>query len=72
MSELHERLASGRPALGGWIVVGDPCVTELVCRAGADRVGIDLQHGLAAGTALDSDAAWLTQATRAALAEARR
>ncbi len=53
MSKLRELLASGRPALGGWIVVGDPYATELVCRAGADWVGIDLQHGLAAGTRVE-------------------
>ena len=49
MSKLRDLLATGRPALGGWIVTGDPYSTELVCRAGADWVGIDLQHGLAAG-----------------------
>lgn len=53
MSKLGDLLSSGRPALGGWIVTGDPYGTELVCRAGVDWVGIDLQHGLAAGTRVE-------------------
>jgi 4-hydroxy-2-oxoheptanedioate aldolase len=53
MSRLKELLSSGRPALGAWIVIGDPYATELVCRSGVDWVGIDLQHGLAAGTRVE-------------------
>ena len=38
--------AERRVTLGGWAMLGDPYAAELICRAGYDWLGIDMQHGL--------------------------
>ncbi len=43
---LRAAWAEGRATLGGWMMLGDPYAAELICRAGYDWLGIDMQHGL--------------------------
>jgi 4-hydroxy-2-oxoheptanedioate aldolase len=43
---LRAAWSAGHPALGAWMVLGDPYAAELICRAGYDWLGIDMQHGL--------------------------
>lgn len=47
MSEgLKEIWASGRTALGAWVMLREPLVAEAAALAGFDYVCIDMQHGL--------------------------
>ena len=43
---LRSAWAEGRVTLGGWTLLGEPYAAELICRAGYDWLGIDMQHGL--------------------------
>lgn len=49
---LREAWAAGRATLGAWIVSADGYAIELLCRAGFDWIGIDLQHGAIAADRL--------------------
>ena len=44
-ASLKQQLRSGRPAIGCWIELMSPLVTEVVALAGYDCVVIDLEHG---------------------------
>ena len=44
-ASLKQQLRSGRPAIGCWIELMSPLVTEVVAQAGYDCVVIDLEHG---------------------------
>jgi 4-hydroxy-2-oxoheptanedioate aldolase len=45
---LRAGFAADRAALGGWTMLGEPYVAELIGETGYDWVGIDMQHGLIA------------------------
>jgi len=44
MGKTKEKLRSGRPSLGGWIMIGHPTVAELMAGEGFDWIGVDLEH----------------------------
>ncbi|MGE0785320.1 MAG: HpcH/HpaI aldolase/citrate lyase family protein [Sandaracinaceae bacterium] len=41
---LKSRLASGATCLGGWVTLGCDAIAEVMCDAGFDWIGIDLEH----------------------------
>jgi 2-dehydro-3-deoxyglucarate aldolase len=41
---LKAQLATGETVLGGWITLGSDAIAELMCDAGFDWIGIDLEH----------------------------
>jgi 4-hydroxy-2-oxoheptanedioate aldolase len=43
---LKDRLATGRPAFGGWCTTGAPFSAEIIALHGYDWIGLDAQHGL--------------------------
>lgn len=60
-NRLKQLWAEGRPALNGWLSIGNPFVAEIMAAQGYDSVTIDIQHG-----ALDYSAALpMLQAMRA-------
>lgn len=60
--DLHPRIAKGRFALGTWITLLDPAVSELLAGAGFDLFIVDGEHGPAS----TADLARILIATRAA------
>lgn len=42
---LREKLQRDAPAIGVWITLADPAVTELVCQLGVDWIVVDMEHG---------------------------
>jgi 4-hydroxy-2-oxoheptanedioate aldolase len=46
MNALSQLLASGKPAINGWLNIASGFTAELMALAGFDSVVIDLQHGL--------------------------
>ena len=42
---LREKLGQDAPAIGVWITLADPAVTELVCLLGVDWIVVDMEHG---------------------------
>jgi 4-hydroxy-2-oxoheptanedioate aldolase len=45
-NRLREMLASGTPAVTGWVSIGSPYLAEVMSYCGYDAVTIDLQHGM--------------------------
>lgn len=43
--QLRQIWESGRPALNGWLSIGDPFAAEIMAAQGYDSLTIDLQHG---------------------------
>jgi 2-keto-3-deoxy-L-rhamnonate aldolase RhmA len=44
MGQTKEKLQTGRPALGGWIMIGHPTVAEIFAGQGFDWLAVDLEH----------------------------
>ena len=44
-NRLKELWAEGRPAINGWLSIGNPFTAEIMAAQGYDSVGIDAQHG---------------------------
>ncbi|MBN1395957.1 MAG: hypothetical protein JW959_13125 [Pirellulales bacterium] len=44
MGQTKHKLRDGRPALGGWIMIGHPAVAEIMAGEGFDWIGVDLEH----------------------------
>lgn len=60
-NNLKQLWAEGRPALNGWLSIGNPFTAEIMAAQGYDSITIDIQHG-----ALDySDVLPMFQAMRA-------
>ena len=45
-NRLRDVLASGEPAITGWVSVGSPYLAEVLSYCGYDAVTVDLQHGM--------------------------
>jgi 4-hydroxy-2-oxoheptanedioate aldolase len=45
-TRLHELVARGQPAYGGWCMLPSPLAAEVMSASGPDWLCIDLQHGL--------------------------
>lgn len=44
MANTKEKLRSGQPALGGWIMIGHPTVAEAMSGEGFDWLCVDMEH----------------------------
>jgi 4-hydroxy-2-oxoheptanedioate aldolase len=44
-NKLKKRLAEGRPAINGWLSIGNAFTAEIIAAQGYDSVTIDIQHG---------------------------
>ncbi|MHB8901200.1 MAG: HpcH/HpaI aldolase family protein [Thermoguttaceae bacterium] len=44
MGTTKEKLRSGKPALGGWMMIGHPTVAEVMAGEGFDWLCVDLEH----------------------------
>jgi 2-dehydro-3-deoxyglucarate aldolase len=44
MNRTKQLLDSGRPALGGWVMIGHPTVAEIYAGEGLDWIGVDMEH----------------------------
>lgn len=44
MNKTKEKLKSGQPALGGWIMMGHPSIAEIMAGEGFDWIAVDLEH----------------------------
>ncbi len=44
MARTKEKLQSGRPALGGWIMIGHPSVAEILAGERFDWLAVDMEH----------------------------
>jgi 4-hydroxy-2-oxoheptanedioate aldolase len=44
-NKLKKHLAAGRPAINGWLSIGNPFTAEIMAAQGYDSVSIDIQHG---------------------------
>lgn len=44
MGSTKERLHGGRPALGGWMMIGHPTVAEAMAGEGFDWLAVDMEH----------------------------
>jgi 2-keto-3-deoxy-L-rhamnonate aldolase RhmA len=44
MGKTKEKLQRGEPVLGGWIMIGDPSVAEILAGEGFDWLGVDMEH----------------------------
>ncbi len=60
-NSLRQRWAEGKPAINGWLSIGNPFTAEIMAAQGYDMVTVDIQHGALAY----SDALPMFQAMRA-------
>ena len=44
MGKTKEKLRSGQPALGAWIMIGHPTVAEIMAGEGFDWIAVDMEH----------------------------
>lgn len=44
-NKLRQLWAEGRPAMNGWLSIGNPFTAEIMSRQGYDSLTIDIQHG---------------------------
>lgn len=44
MGITKEKLLAGKPALGGWIMIGHPSVAEILAGEGFDWLAVDMEH----------------------------
>jgi 2-dehydro-3-deoxyglucarate aldolase len=44
LSHTKEKLAQGKPTLGGWMLIGHPIVAELLAGEGFDWICVDMEH----------------------------
>ena len=44
MGRTKEKLLAGKPALGGWIMIGHPSVAEILAGEGFDWLAVDMEH----------------------------
>lgn len=44
MGETKQKLHAGRPALGGWMMIGHPTVAEAMAGEAFDWLGVDMEH----------------------------
>ena len=44
MNRTKEKLRTGQPALGGWVMIGHPSPAEIMAGEGFDWIGVDMEH----------------------------
>jgi len=44
MSNTKQKLCSGQPVFGGWVMTGSPAVAEIMAGEGFDFLGVDMEH----------------------------
>ena len=44
MGHAKEKIKQGKPAFGGWMLIGHPAVAEILAGEGFDWIGVDLEH----------------------------
>lgn len=44
MGKTKEKLRNGKPALGGWVMIGHPTSAELMAGEGFDWIAVDMEH----------------------------
>ena len=44
MNNTKQKLRSGQPVFGGWLLTGNPAVAEIMANEGFDFLGVDMEH----------------------------
>ena len=44
MNNTKQKLHSGQPVFGGWLMTGNPAVAEIMAGEGFDFIGVDMEH----------------------------
>ena len=44
MNNTKQKLRSGQPVFGGWLMTGNPAVAEIMAAEGFDFIGVDMEH----------------------------
>ncbi|MFA7006138.1 MAG: aldolase/citrate lyase family protein, partial [Verrucomicrobiia bacterium] len=44
MSKTKDKIRKGQPAIGGWVMTGNPAVVEIMAEEGFDFLVADMEH----------------------------